>query len=45
VVGAREAESGTVSVRLRGGEELGSLPLDEIERRMQERVKSKSLDL
>ena len=30
VVGGREAEAGTVSVRLRGGEELGSLPVAEI---------------
>jgi threonyl-tRNA synthetase len=45
VVGGREAEAGTVSVRLRGGEELGSLPIDEIARRMAERVKSKSLEL
>ena len=30
---------------LRGGEELGSLPVDEIARRMGERVKSKSLEL
>ena len=45
VVGGREAEAGTVSVRLRGGEELGSLAIDELAARMGERVKSKSLEL
>jgi threonyl-tRNA synthetase len=45
VVGAREAEAGTVSVRLRGGEELGSLAVAKIAARMGERVKSKSLEL
>ncbi len=45
VVGGREAEAGTVSVRLRGGEELGSLPVAELAGRMGERVKSKSLEL
>ncbi|MGH9380832.1 MAG: threonine--tRNA ligase, partial [Thermoanaerobaculia bacterium] len=29
VVGAREAEAGTVAVRLRGGEDRGALPVDE----------------
>jgi threonyl-tRNA synthetase len=32
VVGNREAEAGAVSVRLRGGEDRGSMPLDEFER-------------
>jgi threonyl-tRNA synthetase len=45
VVGGREADAGTVAVRLRGGDELGSLPIGEIARRMGERVKSKSLEL
>ena len=45
VVGAREAEAGTVAVRLRAGEDLGALAVAEIAARMGERVKSKSLEL
>jgi threonyl-tRNA synthetase len=45
VVGGREAEAGTVSVRLRSGEELGSLPIAEVAARMAEKVKTKSLEL
>lgn len=36
VVGAKEQESNSLSVRLYGGAELGSMPVDEVARRMVE---------
>jgi threonyl-tRNA synthetase len=35
VVGAKEAEGGTLSVRLYGGEDLGALPVEEVAARIQ----------
>jgi threonyl-tRNA synthetase len=45
VAGGREAEAGTVSVRLRGGEELGAMGVGAVADRMLERVKSRSREL
>ena len=45
VVGDRDMENGTVSVRLRTGEDLGAMSLEEFTARMQEKVNSKALDL
>jgi threonyl-tRNA synthetase len=45
VVGAREAESGTVSLRLRSGEDLGALPIDDVAARIAERERTRSLEL
>jgi threonyl-tRNA synthetase len=44
VVGAREQESGALSVRLRGGQDLGALPIAEVAARIAERDKSRSLE-
>jgi threonyl-tRNA synthetase len=41
VVGDREAAAGTVNVRLRGGDNLGPLPLDDVRARMLEEVAAK----
>jgi threonyl-tRNA synthetase len=41
VVGDREAESKTVSVRLRSGEELGALPVNEVINRIQTAIQDK----
>ena len=38
VVGNREQESSTVNVRLRGGEELGAMALDDLAQRVRERI-------
>jgi threonyl-tRNA synthetase len=45
VCGGREAESGTVSVRLRTGEDLGPMPIPEVAARIGERERSRSLEL
>jgi threonyl-tRNA synthetase len=45
VVGGRESESGTVAVRLRSGDDLGSIAVDELERRIKERIGTRSLEL
>src|SRR6185436_13200235 len=45
VAGGREAESGTVSLRLRTGEDLGALPVAEVAARIAERERSRSLEL
>ncbi len=42
VVGDKEAEQGTVSVRLRSGVDLGSLPLDELIERIKTEVASRT---
>jgi threonyl-tRNA synthetase len=45
VVGAREQEEGTVSVRLRTGEDLGAVPADAFRERLLARAANRSLDL
>jgi threonyl-tRNA synthetase len=45
VVGDREAEADSAAVRLRSGENLGALPLDEFIARVQRLVASRSLAL
>ncbi|HVR29711.1 MAG TPA: threonine--tRNA ligase [Thermoanaerobaculia bacterium] len=42
VVGGREAEAGTVAVRLRGGEDLGSMEVGALAERMREQIRSRS---
>jgi len=42
VVGDKEAEAGTVSVRTRGGEDLGAMELDAFLAKIQEEIKTKS---
>lgn len=45
IIGKREVENGTVSVRLRTGEDLGELPVDEVQDRIVEKITTKALDL
>jgi threonyl-tRNA synthetase len=45
VVGDREAEAGAVAVRVRSGENLGAMPLDEFSAFLQRLVQSRSLSL
>ena len=45
VVGGREAESGTVAVRLRTGEDLGALPVGDVVERIQRLAGGRSLEL
>jgi threonyl-tRNA synthetase len=45
VVGDKEAEQGAVSVRLRNGQDLGSLSLPDFIGRINEKVASKAADL
>ncbi len=45
IVGDKEKENETVNVRLRSGEELGELKLEELIERVKERIENKSLDL
>ena len=42
VVGDRDIENGTVSVRTRGGENLGAMPLDAFIERITGEIKSRS---
>ena len=42
VIGAREAENGTVAVRTRGGEDLGAMPLDDFLARIREEIRSRA---
>ena len=42
VVGAKEKESGTLSVRARGGKDLGVMPIDEFIARVVEEVRSEN---
>jgi threonyl-tRNA synthetase len=44
VVGDKEAESGSVSVRVRGGGDLGSMPLDELDRLVRQDIESRALE-
>ena len=43
VVGDKEAEAGTVSVRTRGGVDLGAMPIDEFIAKAQQEIKERSL--
>lgn len=43
VMGGREAEAGTVAVRLRTGEDLGAMPLEDFVQRLQEHSRAKDL--
>jgi threonyl-tRNA synthetase len=45
VVGAKEAEEGAVSVRLRDGTQLGAVKLEDLVARATEKVESKAMDL
>ncbi|MEE2775288.1 MAG: threonine--tRNA ligase [Acidobacteriota bacterium] len=45
VVGGREEEAGTAALRLRNGEDLGALPIDDIVLRLRDRTESRSLEL
>ena len=45
VVGGKEEEAGKVAVRLRSGEDLGQVTLDEFEKRVKEKIEKKSLEL
>ena len=45
VVGAREEESGTVSVRHRAGGDMGAMPLDAFIRGAKEELATKSLEM
>jgi threonyl-tRNA synthetase len=45
VCGGREAESGTVAVRLRTGTDLGPMPVSEVAARIGERERSRALEL
>ena len=42
VLGDREAQEGTVSVTLRGGHDLGSMPVDTLIARMQQEIETKA---
>ena len=44
IIGDKEAEAGTVSVRTRSGGDMGSMPLDEFIARVTEQTKSRTLD-
>jgi threonyl-tRNA synthetase len=41
VVGDKEAEAGTVSVRTRGGVDLGAMPVDEFMAKITEEIKNR----
>lgn len=45
IVGDREEKEGTVSVRLRTGEDLGQMPVEKFKERLQNTVLTKSLNL
>ncbi len=42
VIGAREAENGTVAVRTRAGEDLGAMPLDDFIAKIGEEIATKA---
>ncbi len=44
IIGDKEAEAGTVSVRTRSGGDMGSMPLDEFIAKVTEQTKSRTLD-
>ena len=45
IVGDKEEKAKSVAVRLRTGEDLGSIPLDKFEERLDDKIKAKKLDL
>lgn len=45
IIGKREVENNTVSVRLRTGEDLGELSIDDLQNRILEKITTKALDL
>lgn len=45
IVGAKEEESAKVAIRVRSGEDLGQLDLQELKDRMKEKIDTKALDL
>jgi threonyl-tRNA synthetase len=45
VIGDREAEAGAAAVRLRSGEDLKAIPVDDFIRMAQALVESKSMEL
>jgi threonyl-tRNA synthetase len=45
IIGDKEAESGTVSVRLRNGEQLPPMPLSDLKARILDTIKSRALGL
>ncbi len=45
IAGDRDIEAGQVSVRLRSGEDLGGIPVDEVIARLEQIVSSRSLEL
>ncbi len=45
VIGGKEEEAGKVAVRLRSGEDLGQVSLEEFEKRVKEKIEKKALDL
>ena len=42
VVGDKEAEAGTVSVRTRGGVDLGAMPVDEFAAKITEEIRTRA---
>lgn len=45
VVGDKEVENNTVSVRARGGQDLGAMSVDDISERIRQKIEDKSMDL
>jgi len=45
IVGQREADEGTVSIRLRDGKQLAAMEIEEFAKYVHEKIESKSLDL
>jgi threonyl-tRNA synthetase len=45
VIGKREAEAGAVAIRLRTGEDLGAVPVEETIAMMQALIETRSLEL
>jgi threonyl-tRNA synthetase len=45
IIGAREVESNSVSVRQRDGQDLGALPFEEFLAKVKEQISTKSLNL
>jgi len=43
VVGDKEAEAGAAAVRLRSGENLGALPVEEVLQRILDEIKAKAM--
>ena len=42
VIGDKEQEAGAVAVRLRSGQDLGAMPVDEVVQRIVEEVRAKT---